>query len=107
MVKILMIILSHLLSILALVGCSNMSAIAQTAHHDFAIENLGDGIYVHHGVHMDIDDGYKGDICNASFVVGSLGVVVIDTGGSIKVGNQLRDAIRKVESGLSFDLSRL
>ena len=94
--KILMIILSILLSILALVGCSNMPANAQTAHHDFAIENLGDGIYVHHGVHMDIDDGYKGDICNASFVVGSKGVAVIDTGGSIKVGNQLREAIRKV-----------
>ena len=94
--KILMIILSILLSILALVGCSNMPANAQTAHHDFAIENLGDGIYVHHGVHMDIDDGYKGDICNASFVVGSKGVAVIDTGGSMKVGNQLREAIRKV-----------
>ena len=94
--KILMIILSILLGILALVGCSNMPADAQTAHHDFAIENVGDGIYVHHGVHMDIDEGYKGDICNASFVVGSLGVAVIDTGGSIKVGNQLRDAIRKV-----------
>ncbi len=94
--KILMIILSHLLGILALVGCSNMPANAQTAKHDFAIENVGDGIYVHHGVHMDIDDGYKGDICNASFVVGSKGVAVIDTGGSIKVGNQLREAIRKV-----------
>ena len=94
--KILMIILSHLLGILALVGCSNMPANAQTANHDFAIENVGDGIYVHHGVHMDIDDGYKGDICNASFVVGSKGVAVIDTGGSIKVGNQLREAIRKV-----------
>ena len=94
--KILMIILSHLLGVLALVGCSSVPAKAQTAHHDFAIENVGDGIYVHHGVHMDIDDGYKGDICNASFVVGSLGVAVIDTGGSIKVGNQLRDAIKKV-----------
>ena len=98
--KILMIILSHLLGVIALVGCTSVPASvpakAQTAHHDFAIENVGDGIYVHHGVHMDIDDGYKGDICNASFVVGSLGVAVIDTGGSIKVGNQLREAIRKV-----------
>jgi quinoprotein relay system zinc metallohydrolase 2 len=85
-----------LLGILTLVGCSNAPAKAQTAHNDFAIENVGDGIYVHHGIHQDIDDGYKGDICNVSFVVGSKGVVVIDTGGSIKVGNQLRDAIKKV-----------
>ncbi len=64
----------------------------------FSIESLGDGIYVHHGAHLDIDDGYQGDICNISFVVGSKGVAVIDTGGSLKVGQQLREAIRKVSS---------
>lgn len=98
--KIFMMMLSHLLGVFALVGCASVPASvpvkAQTAHHEFAIENVGDGIYVHHGVHMDIDDGYKGDICNVSFVVGSLGVAVIDTGGSIKIGHQLREAIRKV-----------
>jgi quinoprotein relay system zinc metallohydrolase 2 len=51
---------------------------------------------VHHGIHQDIDEGYHGDICNASFVVGTKGVAVIDTGGSIKVGNQLRAAIKKI-----------
>lgn len=80
------------LSLLILMGCAHNQAKAE----NFAIENLGDGIYVHHGVHHDIDEGYHGDICNASFVVGSKGVAVIDTGGSIKVGNQLREAIRKV-----------
>lgn len=81
------------LSIFVFMGCAH----AQSAHDDaFTIESLGDGIYVHHGVHVDIDDGYHGDICNASFVVGSKGVAVIDTGGSVKVGNQLRDAIRQV-----------
>lgn len=83
------------LSILALTGCAH----TQAAHHDnFAIESIGDGIYVHHGVHLDIDEGYQGDICNASFIVGSKGVAVIDTGGSLKVGQQLREAIRKVTS---------
>ena len=67
---------------------------AQTT--DFAIEDIGNGIYVHHGKHLDIDEGYQGDICNISFVVGSLGVAVIDTGGSLKTGNKLRDAIKKV-----------
>ena len=94
--RILMNILSYWLSILVLVGCSNLQAGAQTTKNGFAIEDLGNGIYVHHGVHMDIDTGYQGDICNASFVVGSKGVAVIDTGGSIKVGKQLREAIRKV-----------
>ncbi len=62
----------------------------------FAIEDVGNGVYVHHGKHLDIDEGYQGDICNISFVVGSLGVAVIDTGGSLKVGNQLLHAIKKV-----------
>ena len=93
MMRILMINRSVLLFfILALVGCAH----TQTVHGDFAIEDAGDGIYVHHGIHQDIDEGYHGDICNASFVVGSKGVAVIDTGGSIKIGNQLRDAIKKV-----------
>ncbi len=86
-------ILMITLSILALVGCAQVNA----KHDDnFAIESLGDGIYVHHGVHLDIDEGYHGDICNASFIVGSKGVAVIDTGGSFKVGSELREAIRKV-----------
>lgn len=75
-----------------------LTACAQTAikSADFAIEDIGSGIYVHHGAHLDIDTGYQGDICNISFVVGSKGVAVIDTGGSLKVGNELRDAIKQV-----------
>ena len=69
---------------------------AQTTQNDFAIESLGNGIYVHHGKNLDIDTGYQGDICNISFVVGSKGVAVIDTGGSFKTGNKLRDAIKMV-----------
>lgn len=80
------------LSFLVFAACAH----GQTNEAGFAIENLSDGIYVHHGVHVDIDDGYHGDICNASFVVGNKGVAVIDTGGSFKIGTQLREAIRKV-----------
>lgn len=88
-------ILMITLSLLTLIGCTHVNAM----HDDtFAIESLGDGIYVHHGVHLDIDEGYQGDICNVSFIVGSKGVAVIDTGGSYKVGQQLREAIRKVTS---------
>ncbi|WP_047535046.1 quinoprotein relay system zinc metallohydrolase 2 [Methylotenera sp. N17] len=69
---------------------------AEVSHPAFSLENVGDGIYVHHGVHLDIDTGYQGDICNTSFVVGSKGVAVIDTGGSLKVGQELRAAIRQI-----------
>ncbi len=87
-------ILILMLSMLVLTGCAH----AQAKSNDFSIEKVGEGIYVHHGAHLDIDTGYQGDICNISFVVGSKGVAVIDTGGSLKIGNQLRAAIRKVTS---------
>ncbi|MGB4811919.1 MAG: quinoprotein relay system zinc metallohydrolase 2 [Methylophilaceae bacterium] len=89
----LMIIMS--LAMWSLVGSGCAQAMPKPAQ-SFAIESLGDGIYVHHGVHLDIDVGYQGDICNISFIVGSKGVAVIDTGGSLKVGQALREAIRKV-----------
>lgn len=69
---------------------------AETPSTDFPITRVGEGIYVHHGAHLDIDDGYHGDICNISFIVGSKGVAVIDTGGSLKIGQQLRTALRKI-----------
>lgn len=62
----------------------------------FTLEKVGEGIYVHHGQHLDIDTGYQGDICNLSVIVGSKGIAVIDTGGSLNVGQQLREAIKKI-----------
>ena len=81
---------------------SIMLAIATILSASFALaspltmENLGNGIYVHHGVHEDMSEGYHADICNVSFIVGSKGIAVIDTGGSLKTGQALREAIRQV-----------
>lgn len=85
---------AFLLSVLSLmlIACAH----AGVSPAAFNIAQVDDGIYVHHGEHLDIDTGYQGDICNISFVVGSKGVAVIDTGGSLKVGQQLRAAILKV-----------
>lgn len=85
---------AFLLSVLSLMlaACAH----AGVSPAAFNVEQVGDGIYVHHGEHLDIDTGYHGDICNISFVVGSKGVAVIDTGGSLKVGQQLRAAIQQV-----------
>ena len=62
------------------------------------MEDLGNGIYVHHGVHEDMSEGYHADICNVSFIIGSKGIAVIDTGGSLKTGQALREAIRQVSA---------
>jgi len=81
------------LILLMLAGCAGGKANA--AGTGF-LQGIGDGIYVHYGEHLDIDTGYQGDICNISVVVGSKGVAVIDSGGSLKVGKQLRTAIAQV-----------
>lgn len=77
---------------LLLAGCAQAEVNLQA----FTLTQVGEGVYVHHGQHLDIDTGYQGDICNISVVVGSKGVAVIDTGGSLKVGQQLRAAIRNI-----------
>ncbi len=79
-------------SFVSLIGCVR----ADVKPNNFAIEDVGNGIYVHQGQHLDIDEGYTGDICNMSFIVGERGVAVIDTGGSLKIGQQLRNAIKQV-----------
>lgn len=61
-----------------------------------SVKQITPGIYVHHGEHKDLNEGYGGDICNVGFIIGSKGVAVIDTGGSNKIGIELREAIRKV-----------
>jgi quinoprotein relay system zinc metallohydrolase 2 len=71
-------------------------AITPAQAEPLAMQEIGAGIYVHQGAHEDLSDGYHGDICNVSFVVGSKGVAVIDTGGSLKVGKKLHEAIGKI-----------
>lgn len=85
-------------AMLVLAGCAANQPVAQAgaSSSGMDLESVGDGIYVHRGEHLDIDTGYTGDICNISFVVGSKGVAVIDSGGSLKVGQQLRAAIQKI-----------
>jgi quinoprotein relay system zinc metallohydrolase 2 len=65
---------------------------AQAASFDFT--KVADGVYVHHGQHLDIDDGYQGDICNLGVIIGQEAIAVIDTGGSKHTGEQLLQAIR-------------
>ena len=87
---------AYLIALFLLMSCAQAQEKTTASADSFAIENIGNGIYVHHGQHLDIDTGYQGDICNISFVVGSKGVAVIDTGGSLKTGTKLRDAIKNV-----------
>ena len=86
-------ILIQILMLLIISGCSESQT---AATHSTFLNDIGEGIYVHYGEHLDIDTGYQGDISNLSVVVGDKGVAVIDTSGSLKVGKQLRAAIAEI-----------
>lgn len=62
----------------------------------FELKKVAEGMYVHHGQHQDIDDGYQGDICNLGVVIGDDAIAVIDSGGSKHIGEQLLQAIRNI-----------
>lgn len=70
--------------------------ISNAAAVPLPMDKIAPGVYVHHGVHEELDDGYHGDICNIGFIIGSQSVAVIDSGGSLAVGQRLREAIRQV-----------
>jgi quinoprotein relay system zinc metallohydrolase 2 len=86
--------LLQIMILLLLSSCANGEVLMSKGF----LKDIGDGIYVHHGEHLDIDTGYQGDICNISVVIGSKGVAVIDTGGSYKVGQALYAAVRDITS---------
>lgn len=60
------------------------------------MDEAAPGVYVHHGAHEDLDQGYHGDISNIGFIVGEKGVAIIDSGGSLAIGQRLRESVRKV-----------
>ncbi|MGK2922315.1 MAG: quinoprotein relay system zinc metallohydrolase 2 [Methyloceanibacter sp.] len=60
------------------------------------VSEVAPGVFVHQGRYEVQSPDNRGDVANASFVVGSEAVAVIDTSGSAVMGEDLRDAIRAV-----------
>ncbi len=58
------------------------------------VTEVAPGVFLHQGVHEEFGEGYHGDIANIGFVIGGQAIAVIDTGGSLRVGQALREAIR-------------
>ena len=61
----------------------------------FAVDQLATGVFVHAGKQLPLDAPGHDDIANIGFIVGARCVAVIDTGGSVRTGRALRDAIRQ------------
>jgi quinoprotein relay system zinc metallohydrolase 2 len=60
------------------------------------VTEVAPGVFVHQGRYEVQSPENRGDMANASFVVGSEAVAVIDTSGSAVMGEDLREAIRAV-----------
>jgi quinoprotein relay system zinc metallohydrolase 2 len=60
----------------------------------FATE-IAPGVFVHAGKLLPLDAPGHDDIANLAFVIGTRCVAVIDTGGSVRTGRALHEAIRQ------------
>jgi quinoprotein relay system zinc metallohydrolase 2 len=61
-----------------------------------AVSEVAPGVFVHQGRFEMQSPENRGDMANATFLIGNDAVAVIDTLGSAKVGKELRAAIRTV-----------
>lgn len=87
----------HRVCQLVLLICAS-SAFASEPKLDFQLDEVAEGVFVHHGHHVDITDIERGDSANIGFIVGTQCVAVIDTGGAIATGRALLSAIERHSS---------
>jgi len=64
----------------------------------FNLSQVADGIYLHTGVHVAFTDPQHDDIANIGFIVGNNCIAVIDTGGSVAIGQELLLSIREISN---------
>jgi quinoprotein relay system zinc metallohydrolase 2 len=68
--------------------------LANEVEQNFNLTEVSEGNFVHSGLHVSIEDKQHDDIANIGFIIGEKCVAVIDTGGSITIGNKLLESIR-------------
>ncbi len=56
---------------------------------ELSLQTVAEGFFVHQGQHAGLDVPEREDIANIGFIEGENCVAVIDTGGSIKIGDDL------------------
>jgi quinoprotein relay system zinc metallohydrolase 2 len=81
---------------LALVASPFLRYVPAYAAEQAEVSEIAPGVIVHQGRYEIQSPENRGDMANASFVVGSESVAVIDTLGSAIAGRELRSAIRTV-----------
>jgi quinoprotein relay system zinc metallohydrolase 2 len=90
-----MIKLNYLFTLFLLSACTQLAQTNVQAS-DWAVTQVAPGVYVHQASVAESSTANQGDIANIGFIVGKKCVAVIDSGGSLAVGKQLRAAITRV-----------
>lgn len=84
--------------------CSAVLSFSGYAHNvtipkdinEMSLNKVADNVYVVHGTRSMPNKDNKGFISNSGFVVSDEGVVIIDTGGSLQIGEMLLKKINEV-----------
>jgi quinoprotein relay system zinc metallohydrolase 2 len=86
------------LTALVALGLAASRAQSPSARNSFFIKPVADGVYAHFGHVAMTSPANAGDIANVGVIVGRDAVAVVDTGGSVQVGQALLAAVHAITS---------
>ena len=81
-------------ALITLLVFSTPSALRSETLSPLPVQEVAPGVFVHTGEIALMSEENLGDIANIGFVIGDKGVAVVDTGGSVPIGERLLAAIR-------------